>query len=141
MSPFFWIRDYSFSRNPKIAGIIGYTKKVIYRRNSIALLSVINCKGKANIQKTLTDTNASLKNFCMQKEISFIDNSGIKEIHLSKRKLYLNKKGNSAFETNLLHHINRTGWSFFPYGLVAVNYYIPDTLEKGKSSMNSAWKL
>ena len=45
----------------------------------------------------------------MQKEISFIGNSGIKEFHLSKRKLYLNKKGNSAFEKNLLHHINRTG--------------------------------
>ena len=33
----------------------------------------------------------------MQKGISFIDNSGIKEFHLGKRKLHLNKKGNSAF--------------------------------------------
>ena len=44
----------------------------------------------------------------MQKGISFIDNSGIKEFHLGKMKLHLNKKGNSAFTKNLLHHINRT---------------------------------
>ena len=29
--------------------------------------------------------NACLKNFCIQKGISFIDNSGIKEFHLGKR--------------------------------------------------------
>ena len=58
--------------------------------------------------KTLTDTNACLKNFCMQKGISFIDNSGIKEFHLGKTKFHLNKKGNGAFAKNLLHHINRT---------------------------------
>ena len=29
--------------------------------------------------------NARLKNFCIQKGISFIDNSGIKEFHLGKR--------------------------------------------------------
>ena len=54
---------------------------------SIAFSSIINRKDKANIQKTLADTNAHLKNFCMQKWISFIDNSGIKEFHVGKRKL------------------------------------------------------
>ena len=34
---------------------------------SIAFSSIINRKDKANIQKTLADTNAHLKNFCMQK--------------------------------------------------------------------------
>ena len=43
----------------------------------------------------------------MQEGTSFFDNSGIKEFHLGKRKLHLNKKGNSAFAKNLLHHINR----------------------------------
>ena len=75
---------------------------------SIAFSPIINRKDKANIQKTLTDTNALLKNFCMQKGNSFIDNSGIKEFHLGNRKLQLNKKGNRAFVKNLLHHINRT---------------------------------
>ena len=78
---------------------------------SIAFSSIINRKDKTNIQKTLTDTNARLKNFCKQKGISFIDNSGIKEFHLGKRKLYLNKKGSSTFSKNLLPDINR---QFFP---------------------------
>ena len=75
---------------------------------SIVFSSIINRKDKTNIQKTLTDTNARLNHFCMQKGIGFIDNSGIKEFHIGKRKLHLNKKGNSAFAKNLLHHINRT---------------------------------
>ena len=74
---------------------------------SIAFSSIINCKDKTNIQKTLIDMNARLKNFCMQKGISFIDNRGFAEFHLGKRKIHLKKKGNSAFAKNLLHHINR----------------------------------
>ena len=74
----------------------------------IAFSSIISRKDKKYIQKTLTDTNARLKNFCLQKGISFIDNSGIKKFHLGKMKLHLNKKGNSAFAKKLLHHINRT---------------------------------
>ena len=55
----------------------------------------------------ITNTNAPLKNFCIQKGISFIDNSGIKEFNLGKRKLRLNQKGNSALAENFLHHVNR----------------------------------
>ena len=43
---------------------------------AIAFSSIINRKDKTNVQKTLTDTNARLKNFCVQKGISFINNSG-----------------------------------------------------------------
>ena len=50
---------------------------------SIEFSSIINRKDKTNIQKTLTDANTRLKNFCMQKEISFIDNSGIKEFYFN----------------------------------------------------------
>ena len=53
---------------------------------SITFSSFINHKDKTNIQKTLTDTNARLKNFCMQKGTNFIDNSSIKKFHLAKRK-------------------------------------------------------
>ena len=66
--------------------------------SSIEFSSIINRKDKTNIQKTLTDTNACLKHFCMQKGISFIDDNGIKELHLGKGKLHLNKKDNSAFK-------------------------------------------
>ena len=105
---------------------------------SIAFSSIINRKDKMNIQKTLTDTNPSLKNFCMQKGISFIDNSGIKEFHLGKRKLHLSKKRNNAFAKNLLHHTNRTDCSFFPYDLVTLNDCLSDTLEKAKFGTNSS---
>ena len=74
---------------------------------SIEFSSIINPKDKTNIRKTLTDTNTRLKNFSKKKGISFIDNSGIKEFHLAKRKLHLNKKGNSVFGKNLLRQINR----------------------------------
>ena len=74
----------------------------------IAFSSITNRNDKTTIQKILTDTNARLKNFCMQNGISFINNSGIIEFHLGKRKLHLNKKGNSLFAKNLLHQINRT---------------------------------
>ena len=50
---------------------------------SIEFSSIINRKDKTNIQKTLTDTNTRLKNFCIQKGINFIDNSGIKEFHFN----------------------------------------------------------
>ena len=40
---------------------------------SIAFSSIINGKDKTNTQKTLTNANASLKNFCIQKGTSFID--------------------------------------------------------------------
>ena len=45
-----------------------------------------------NMQKTLADTNACLKNICIEKEISFNDNSAIKEFHLGKRKLLLKRR-------------------------------------------------
>ena len=64
---------------------------------SIAFSSIYNCKDKTNIDKTLTYMNISLKNLCMQKGTSFIDNSSIKEFYLGKRKLHLNKNGNSGF--------------------------------------------
>ena len=41
--------------------------------SSIEFSSVINRKDKTNIEKTVTDTNARLRNFCMQKGISFIE--------------------------------------------------------------------
>ena len=77
------------------------------------------------------------KIFACEKEL-VLSISGIKEFHLSKRKLHLNKKGNSTFAKNLLHHINRADWSFIPYDLATVNDCLSDTLEKAKSGANSS---
>ena len=104
--------------------------------SSIEFSSTINRKEKTNIQETLTDTNTRLKNFCMQKRISFIDNSGIKEFHLGNRKLHLNKKGNSAFKFTASYKQDRL--IFFPYDLVTVNDCLCDTLEKAGSGANSS---
>ena len=101
--------------------------------SSIEFLSIIKCKGKMYIQKTLTDMDTRLKNFCIQNRFSFIDNRRIKEFHLGKRKLHMSKKSDSTFKfINLLHHINRADW-FFPYDLVTVNNdFLSYTLEKAK---------
>ena len=41
-------------------------------------------------------TNARLNNYCSQKGLGYIENNGIKEVHPGKKRLHLNKKGNSA---------------------------------------------
>ena len=67
----------------------------IFPRTTVAFSSVIVRKYKKHIEKPLTDTNTRLKNYCRQKGISFIENSNIKESHLGKKKLHLNKTGKS----------------------------------------------
>ena len=64
---------------------------------SLAFSSIIVRKGKKNIEKSITDTNARLKNFCVQKNIGFINNSNIKEYFLGKKKLHLGQRCNSVF--------------------------------------------
>ena len=59
---------------------------------SIAISSIIKGKDKTDIRKNQTDTNVRLKMFRMQKAISVIDNGGVKEFHLGKRKSHLNRK-------------------------------------------------
>ena len=104
---------------------------------SIAFLSIINCKDTTNIQKNLTDRNTRLKNFSMQKGIRFIDNTGIKKFHLVRGNFIWTRKEAVPFAKHLLHYISRTGWSFFPYDLVAVNECLSNTFEKAKFVTNS----
>ena len=92
----------------------------------MAFSSIINRKDKTNIRKALADTCARLKNICMLKEISFIDNVVLRKFHLGERILHVNKKGNTVFAKNLLHHINRAD-VFFSYHLVTVNICLSDT--------------
>ena len=46
--------------------------------------------------------NKRLKNYCSQTNIEYIENNNIKEEHLGKKKLHLNKRGNTLFANNLL---------------------------------------
>ena len=73
----------------------------------LAFSSIIIRKDKKNSEKSIIETNARLKNYCSQKGLECIENSGIKELHLAKKCLHLNKKRNSALAKNLLHYIDR----------------------------------
>ena len=62
-------------------------------------------KDKNNIGREVLDENARLRNFCNEKNIDYIDNNSIKEVHLGNKKLHLNKRGNSVFAQNLLRYL------------------------------------
>ena len=61
--------------------------------------------GKAAL--TLSNFNKLLG----QLEVDFIDNVNIKEVHLGKKGLHLNKKGKNRLELNFLHKLRNLGWS------------------------------
>ena len=64
---------------------------------------------KKNLEKPCVDTNARLKNFCKQKNLDLIVNNNLKENHLAKKKLHLNRKGDSIFAKNLIDFIEGNG--------------------------------
>ena len=43
------------------------------------------------------DTNNRPKNYCRQKEISYVENSNIEESHLGEKKFHLDKTGKKFF--------------------------------------------
>ena len=67
---------------------------------------LITRKDKKNLDKSVTETNKRLKNYCRQKGIYYIDNSNIKVDSLGIKKLHLNGNGNSFFAKNLLKYLN-----------------------------------
>ena len=73
----------------------------------LAFSSIIVRKDKNGLEKNIIETNVSLKNYCLQKGLGCIENNGIKEVHLGKKCLHLNKIGNSALAKNLLCSIER----------------------------------
>ena len=73
----------------------------------LAFSSIIVRKDKRNIEKSIVDTSAGLKIFCMLKFIGFISNNNVKEDFLGKKKLHLDRRSNSVFAKNLLKYINR----------------------------------
>ena len=67
----------------------------------LAFSLIIVIKDKKNLEKRTIETNARLKKFCSQKGSGYIENNGIKEVHLRKMRLRLNKTGNKALPKNL----------------------------------------
>ena len=80
------------------------TKK-ISPNTKIVFSSIIFRKDRRDIEKQRGDVNTRLKNFCKQKNVSFIDNSNLKEEHLGFKKLHLNRIGNSIFAKNFSSYL------------------------------------
>ena len=93
--------------------------KRISPNTKIVFSNIIYRKDRRNTDKQRIDTNARLKNFCNQKNISLIDNGNIKEEHLSVKKLHLNKRSNSLFAKNLLGFIKQN-WNCSCMGDVSI---------------------
>ena len=62
----------------------------------IVISSLITRKGKKDLDKKVQDVNNSLKNYCTQTNLDYIENNNIKEEQLGSKKLHLNKKENTV---------------------------------------------
>ena len=97
-----------------------------------------------NLEKSITETNARLKNNCSQKGLGYIKNNGIKEVYLGKKCLHLNKKCNSALAKNLLRCIERKEWSVLSIDVNSGNDCLSVTPENANwdvfSNLNNIWK-
>ena len=62
----------------------------------IVISSLITRKGKKDLDKKVQDVNNSLKNYCTQTNLDYIENNNIKEEQLGNKKLHLNKKENTV---------------------------------------------
>ena len=83
-------------------------KKILKKRNKFSpstrqvFSEIILRKDKASLVKIRRDTNGRLKKLCQQKGIAFIEHDNLDEQHLGMKKLFLYKKGSSAFADNVL---------------------------------------
>ena len=87
-----------------VKAICEKTKKISPNRK-IVFSSIIFRKDRRDIEKQRNEVNTRLKNFCKRKNISFIDNSNLKEEHLGLKKSHLNRIGNSIFANNFLRYL------------------------------------
>ena len=71
-------------------------------KTCIAFSDIINRNDWKDIDKSVAETNQRLKNYCRQKDVTYIENASINEDCLGVKKLHLNRKGNNCFAKNLL---------------------------------------
>ena len=96
-------------------------------------------KERWNINKSRTDFNAKLHNFCKEKNIGFIDNGNFNENDLRIQKLHLNRKGNSASATNLLN-VLENHWGEVSESDLFLKECISDSSETGSAKMHHVLK-
>ena len=92
----------------KNANSRNHLKKIVKKvktkspKTRIVFSGIRTRKDKKGIHKKLDDTNNWLKNYYSQKNLDCNNSTNIKEEHLSMKILYLNKRGNCVFRSNLL---------------------------------------
>ena len=86
------------------------------------------------MEKNIIETNARLKNYCSQKGLRYIENNGIKEVHLGKERL---QKGDGALAKNLSRFVERKEWSVLSNDVNSGNDCLPVTPEKTNSDVYS----
>ena len=81
----------------------------------VAFSSIIVRKDKKNLEKSIIETNASLKNYCSEKGLGYIENNWIKEVHLGKKRLHLNKKVTVLWQKISYVTLREKNDLFFPW--------------------------
>ena len=75
--------------------------------SNLAFSSIIVRKDKQILDKSLSETNAQLENFCLQNK-----NKNINESCLGKKKLHVSNKGKAVFAKILMSYMKRDGMFF-----------------------------
>ena len=95
--------------NVKLLNSVRKIGKQVSRKassNNLVSLSFIVREDKQKLDKSLSETKAHLKKFCLQKSIGFMNNENINESCLGKKKLYPGNNGEAAFAKNLMGYMN-----------------------------------
>lgn len=96
--------------NGKMVQTIDEIFKYVRRQSQsiqITFSSVIIRKDKEGIQEKIRCINMQIFKYCQEEDIGFIDNSNITSSCLDISNVHLNRKGNSLFAENILHHITQ----------------------------------
>ena len=75
----------------------------------------------------VNELNRKISELCREERIEVINNSNLKDSHLSKRKLHLNQKGLSILANNVITFLN---WKLTGTGIIDINRgIVSDSLE------------
>ena len=85
--------------------------------SNLEFSSIIVRKDKQILDKSLSETNAQLENFCLQNK-----NKNINESCLGKKKLHVSNKAKGVFAKILMSYMNRDG-VFFLNTLILIMMY------------------
>ena len=74
--------------------------------STVAISNVVIRTDKKNMIEKVNELNKKIDELCRKESIEVINNSNLKDTHLSKRKLHLNQKGLSILAKNFITYLN-----------------------------------